>query len=650
MTNLMLCTILVTSLVHVSRVSALFEDQAGRFDWRQQYVGEASHVGYFSNSQTSVLVVATKSHVVAGLDADNGVIRWRHVFEQEEIGRVWDLHVSATSRHSVSVSGAELLFVRVWDSVTGALVVEHLARPGRVPDLVSVSANKLVTVFYDGGEMEIVTYSFDHKKLGEGEKVISRTPVQVGSVGGAVCGVTDTAALVCAAEKGLHTLDLGQGRRAAWQTHSVAGPVVSSSLRVRGAVAEVETAAGKVARLDTATGSLVTADTGAGVALVAGCGGAEVRQECATEGRSQDGLGYCDTYSRQVSLRTGAGAEVTHTLAEQRGRVEAAWAVCEDSDLVQVVLVMEDAALVSLTPAASTMFVREEGIASLQLVQMVGMGADTGKDEFDIHRIAHPGNFLDPAVLVKNFLSRIKRHAAQLQSLLLAVTDFRLGGQSKQTHGDKFGLRKVVVGVTSRGKIYAMESRKGTLLWQRMVPGRAKSLLIQRDGRSDIGEAQAMLVYRHRRSSYFTQVFNPVTGAVMSDDPCPLELDQALLLPETQGSDLPRPVLLVTILSLLPFVKYFYLFISFTLGWKGQQCDGAAQGRGAAPAGAGDAAAAAVRGDGAGGRGHRQPRHPDRGGRDPEPGVEHGRARGHRARHQDQEAGRGRAQRRQGPR
>ena len=48
-----------------------------------------------------------------------------------------------------------------------------------------------------------------------------------------------------------------------------------------------------------------------------------------------------------------------------------------------------------------------------------------------------------------------------------------------------------------------------------------------------------MLVYRHHRSSFFTLVFNPVTGAVMADDPCPLELDQALLLPET-SSDLPR--------------------------------------------------------------------------------------------------------------
>ena len=64
------------------------------------------------------------------------------------------------------------------------------------------------------------------------------------------------------------------------------------------------------------------------------------------------------------------------------------------------------------------------------------------------------------------------------------------------------------------------------------------------DGRSDISEAVAMLVYKHHRSTYFTLMFNPVTGDVISDDPCDLDLDQALLLPETH-SDLPRPVLLV---------------------------------------------------------------------------------------------------------
>ena len=107
---------------------------------------------YPYNSQTSVLVVATKSHVVAGLDADNGVIRWRHVFEKEDIGNVWDLHVSQKTKQSVSVSGNELLFLRVWDSVSGALVVEHLVRADRAPDMVSVGQTRLVTVFYDGGE------------------------------------------------------------------------------------------------------------------------------------------------------------------------------------------------------------------------------------------------------------------------------------------------------------------------------------------------------------------------------------------------------------------------------------------------------------------------------------------------------------------
>ena len=88
---------------------------------------------------------------------------------------------------------------------------------------------------------------------------------------------------------------------------------------------------------------------------------------------------------------------------------------------VKVVLVMEDVALVSLTPTASVMFIREEGLASLQLGQMGGMDVDTGNSYlFDIHRIGHPGNFLDPQVLVNNFLSRIKRHMSQIQSLLLS--------------------------------------------------------------------------------------------------------------------------------------------------------------------------------------------------------------------------------------
>ena len=70
-----------------------------------------------------------------------------------------------TGRYSVSASGSDLIFVRLWDSLSGALVQEHLVRAGRVADLVSVQGGMVVLVFYDGGEMEIVTKAFDSKKI-----------------------------------------------------------------------------------------------------------------------------------------------------------------------------------------------------------------------------------------------------------------------------------------------------------------------------------------------------------------------------------------------------------------------------------------------------------------------------------------------------
>ena len=322
--TVLLCSI----LLFVSHVSALFEDQAGKFDWKQKYVGEVSHMGYYSNTKTSVLVVATKSHVVAGLDADNGVIRWRHVFEKEEIGHVWDLHVSQKTKHSVSVSGHELLFLRVWDSVSGALVVEHLVRADRVPDLVSVTQGKLVTVFYDGREMELVTYSYDNKKISEGKKSVIQTPFQVGRVGGASCKMTDTMVLVCATDRGIHSLDVGGS---AWQSHQAVG-VKTASLRVQGSLAELEFVSGKMARLDTETGEVKMMEAGTSVVMSAGCGGLEVRQSCETEGRSEEGASYCDTFSRELII-----GEARHKLAVARGRVEAAWAMCKDSELVQVI-------------------------------------------------------------------------------------------------------------------------------------------------------------------------------------------------------------------------------------------------------------------------------------------------------------------------
>ena len=59
-------------------VEALFEDQAFKFDWRQQYVGKPrkSILWHDSTSTRSDLIITTtQSNVLAGIHADNGKIK-----------------------------------------------------------------------------------------------------------------------------------------------------------------------------------------------------------------------------------------------------------------------------------------------------------------------------------------------------------------------------------------------------------------------------------------------------------------------------------------------------------------------------------------------------------------------------------------------
>ena len=164
-----------------------------------------------------------------------------------------------------------------------------------------------------------------------------------------------------------------------------------------------------------------------------------------------------------------------------------------------------------MTPSGNLMWLREEGLAHTHTAEMVGVGE--GRESFS-HTTAYHGVLLDPARLMQNFLSRMKRHLSLFQSLFLTVADFRLRGGGEEGlgkgWGDKFGLRKVIVTASSLGKIYGLDSSSGAVLWQRRIPGDVKALHIQRDGLSEGGSAQASLL--NHRSSYFILTFSLLTG------------------------------------------------------------------------------------------------------------------------------------------
>ncbi|KAK5923439.1 hypothetical protein CgunFtcFv8_000409 [Champsocephalus gunnari] len=63
-----------------STVGAVFEDQVGKFDWRQQYVGKVIFSNFDAQSQSSKkVIVATENNVFASLNIRTGELFWRHV-------------------------------------------------------------------------------------------------------------------------------------------------------------------------------------------------------------------------------------------------------------------------------------------------------------------------------------------------------------------------------------------------------------------------------------------------------------------------------------------------------------------------------------------------------------------------------------------
>ncbi|KAI9531000.1 DUF1620 super [Dissostichus eleginoides] len=63
-----------------STVGAVFEDQVGKFDWRQQYVGKVLFSNFDAQSQSSKkVIVATENNVFASLNIRTGELFWRHV-------------------------------------------------------------------------------------------------------------------------------------------------------------------------------------------------------------------------------------------------------------------------------------------------------------------------------------------------------------------------------------------------------------------------------------------------------------------------------------------------------------------------------------------------------------------------------------------
>uniref|UniRef100_A0AAX7SI35 ER membrane protein complex subunit 1 n=1 Tax=Astatotilapia calliptera TaxID=8154 RepID=A0AAX7SI35_ASTCA len=106
-------------IILYNAVDAVFEDQVGKFDWRQQYVGKVRFSHFDTHVQSSKKVlVATENNVFAALNTRTGELFWRHVDKSGPEGNI-DALLHHGQDAILVVGNGRLL--RSWDVNVGGL-------------------------------------------------------------------------------------------------------------------------------------------------------------------------------------------------------------------------------------------------------------------------------------------------------------------------------------------------------------------------------------------------------------------------------------------------------------------------------------------------------------------------------------------------
>ncbi|OTF79620.1 hypothetical protein BLA29_003202, partial [Euroglyphus maynei] len=122
--ELLLYVILLKLLCQL--VDCLYEDQIGKFDWRQQFVGRVDHVLRASDiwQDHQLLITTSQSGSLSGLYLRNGSINWRHLLESSSIDFLSSWPKSPDFSCPVLSVNNRGRWIRCWKT-SGVLISEH---------------------------------------------------------------------------------------------------------------------------------------------------------------------------------------------------------------------------------------------------------------------------------------------------------------------------------------------------------------------------------------------------------------------------------------------------------------------------------------------------------------------------------------------
>ncbi|KAK3926933.1 ER membrane protein complex subunit 1 [Frankliniella fusca] len=492
----------------------LYEDQVGKFDWHQNYVGDVKFA--FGDASGKRGIVATALNVVAALNLKTGNILWRHVLERD--GSISFMSITSGGEALVILEGDKTL-VRAFDPVTGALSWEWTAPSSLPVDRVSwaVSTDKLYAVLLNDG----VGFAVQQFNIRTGA-VISKWQSSAPWVQNE--RQVSNKLLFCSILYPVKSLD----KPGVFVDFGSSNTVKSSQVVIFSEQSNVA------------------------------CKAVSSSAQWVINDLSQKSYVLLQFLVKNDELHIITSDCLSGTTL-QNSPISVPWpsslepelktVICgsnkDDLSSCRLLLHTSDEAVTLLQHTGKVLWVREEALASVVATEMMDLPV-SDKDaaiekEFDSKE----------AGVLGMFGRRLVSQALQLQHLMQSVFGLdephQPSGQRADLVRDDFGLHKMIVVATKAGKLFGLDNFNGEIVWQKMilnVDTTALQLFVQRTTRHAPYPAQCSLLLKDKvtkESVLYT--FNPITG-LGSRKNLGYRALQTMLLPVLDAESL-RPIVLL---------------------------------------------------------------------------------------------------------
>ncbi|XP_050465418.1 ER membrane protein complex subunit 1 isoform X2 [Cataglyphis hispanica] len=515
--------IVLVSLFNLSL--CLYEDQVGKFDWRQNYVGKIKFASFDTVSTAKKIIVATEENVIAALNLKSGQILWRRVLEKGYGGHIRTLGGVADG-DLISVSGGVPAIVRAWDLATGHILNEWpIAEQNtdRIKDVkwhIKDGTLHHILPIYNSG-VEVTSYD---SKTGEKLKTrrvsapfISQETECVLAAPYLACLKGDSSLAIVIL---VHLFDtnaqpqsvtintiFGAGAQGPYKLESVLGeePVISinadNDQRKRILI---------IGELPIPIQRDIVGDA---TLYVVSIDNEKVLLETTYKN------GRIEIAATDLSSSTplpDLSVTLTHT-SIQSPAIMASVCPRQTKGITCRHLLSSQDHSIALLQHNKLVWAREEALASIVAVEIIELPMSDRDQAIETEFDQKERDVLSM------FLRRITSQINQARAFFQTILD--LGPQQSNQRidlvRDKFGLHKMIVAVTAAGKLYGIETRRGEIIWQLRLPNirgftklsNRMILYVQRGSRHFPHPPQCALLAEDKETGEgVVYTFNPITG------------------------------------------------------------------------------------------------------------------------------------------